>query len=93
MKCHHFITQRLLVALDQANRDFFFSGWLHISTVSTFLHIHVSLGFRPGGAMNCARDFSQSETEKYFDRIIIIVFISRRFFVIAIQWIFIAFIA
>ena len=45
--------------------------------------------------MNCAWDFSQSETEKYFDWIIIriIRFISRRFFVIAIQWIFIAFIA
>ena len=43
--------------------------------------------------MNCAWDFSKSETEKYFDWIIIIVFISRRFFVIAIQWIFIAFIA
>ena len=46
--------------------------------------------------MNCAWDFSQSETEKYFDWIIIIIiirFISRRFFVIAIQWIFIAFIA
>ena len=51
----------------------------------------VSSGFRPAGAMNCARDFSQSETEKYFDWIIIIIiFISRRFFVVAIQWIFIA---
>ena len=43
--------------------------------------------------MNCAWDFSKSETEKYVDWIIIIVFISRRFFVISIQWIFIAFIA
>ena len=47
MKCHHFITQRLHAAPDQANRDFFFSGLLHISTVSTFLHIPAATSMSP----------------------------------------------
>ena len=96
MKCHPFLTQRLHAALIKEIEFFFkwLTAYFNCKYFSTYTRCykHVSSGFRPTGAMNCAWDFSQSETEKYFEWIIIIIilFISRKFFVIAIQWIFIA---
>ena len=44
------ITHQFLVAPVQANRDFFLTYWLYISTISTFLYIRASLraSIKPG---------------------------------------------